>query len=71
MSNGEPGVPRMFKQAQELGLPEPQIVELGMRVRFIVHLAEQLRIQIHPATEQLAEQVIKLLENLEKEPPEY
>lgn len=66
------GVPRMFKQAQELGLPEPQIVELGMRVRFIVYLAEQVRIQIHPATEQVteqvAEQVTKLLESLEKEP---
>jgi len=34
------GVPRMFKQAQELGLPEPQILELGMRVRFIVYLAK-------------------------------
>ncbi len=66
------GVPRMFKQAQELGLPEPQIVELGMRVRFIVHLAEQVRIQINPATEQVteqvSEQVIKLLESLKKEP---
>jgi len=39
------GVPRMFKQAQELGLPEPQIVELGMRVRFIVHLADQVPIK--------------------------
>ncbi|MBI9088825.1 MAG: hypothetical protein JEZ12_06385 [Desulfobacterium sp.] len=39
------GVPRMFSQAQELGLPEPQIVELGMRVRFIVRLAEQVRIE--------------------------
>ncbi len=62
------GVPRMFKQAQELGLPEPQIVELGMRVRFIVHLAEQVRIQIEQVAEQVAEQVMKLLESLKKEP---
>ncbi len=66
------GVPRMFKQAQELGLPEPQSVELGMRVRFIVHLAEQVRIQIEQVAEQVAEQVteqvMKLLESLEKEP---
>ena len=34
------GVPRMFKEAAELGLPVPEIVEIGMRVRFIVPLAE-------------------------------
>ncbi|MCG7847710.1 MAG: AAA family ATPase, partial [ANME-2 cluster archaeon] len=33
------GVRRMFKEADELGLPKPQIIEIGMRVRFIVHLA--------------------------------
>ena len=39
------GVPRMFKQAEDLGLPEPQIVELGMRVRFIVYLAELMHVK--------------------------
>jgi len=34
------GVRRIFREAQELGLPEPQIVELGMRVRLVVKLAE-------------------------------
>lgn len=34
------GVRRMFKEAQEWGLPEPEIVEIGMRMRFIVPLAQ-------------------------------
>jgi len=34
------GVRRIFREAQELGLPEPQIVELGLRVRVVVRLAE-------------------------------
>ncbi|MDO5838779.1 Fic family protein [Methanosarcina mazei] len=36
------GVSRMFKEAKTLGLPEPEIIEVGMRVRFIVHLAESI-----------------------------
>ena len=36
------GVSRMFKEAEVLGLPEPEIVEVGMRVRFIVYLAESI-----------------------------
>jgi ATP-dependent DNA helicase RecG len=39
------GVPRMFKQAQELGLPEPQIMEIGMRMRFVVGLGEPIQIE--------------------------
>ena len=39
------GVRRMFKEAEALGLPEPEIVEVGMRVRFIVHLAESIAVQ--------------------------
>ena len=38
------GVRRMFKEAEALGLPEPEIVEVGMRVRFIVHLAESIAV---------------------------
>jgi len=34
------GVPRMFEEAEALGLPQPAIIEIGMRVRFIVYLAE-------------------------------
>jgi ATP-dependent DNA helicase RecG len=36
------GVSRMFKEAEALGLPEPEIIEVGMRVRFIVHLADSI-----------------------------
>jgi ATP-dependent DNA helicase RecG len=36
------GVRRMFREAEEQGLPAPQILEVGMRMRFIVPLAEPL-----------------------------
>ena len=36
------GVPRMFSEAEEKGLPAPQIAEIGMRLRFIVPLAHPL-----------------------------
>ena len=39
------GVRRVFKEAEELGLPELQIVEIGMRMRFIVPLAEPNKIK--------------------------
>ncbi|AKB32036.1 hypothetical protein MSSIH_1346 [Methanosarcina siciliae HI350] len=39
------GVRRMFKEAKAPGLPEPEIIEVGMRVRFIVHLAESIAVQ--------------------------
>ncbi|MCU7960560.1 MAG: helix-turn-helix domain-containing protein [gamma proteobacterium symbiont of Bathyaustriella thionipta] len=32
------GVRRIFQEAKELGLPEPKIEEIGMRVRFTVYL---------------------------------
>ncbi len=34
------GVRRIFAEAQELGLPEPKIEEVGMRVRFTIYLAK-------------------------------
>jgi len=34
------GVKRIFEQAKKLGLPEPEIEEVGMRLRFTVYLAE-------------------------------
>ncbi len=38
------GVRRIFEEAKELGLPEPKIEEVGMRVRFTVFLAEPVKI---------------------------
>ncbi len=38
-------VRRMFREAREQGLPEPEILEIGMRVRFIVWLAEHLPVE--------------------------
>lgn len=49
------GVRRIFKEAEEQGLPAPEIVEVGMRMRFIVYLA-----QTHSAYA-VAPQVEKLL----------
>jgi len=51
------GVRRIFKEAQELGLPEPRIVELGMRLRFIVPLADKVHVEIKKTTEQVTHQV--------------
>ncbi|MEA1985806.1 MAG: ATP-binding protein, partial [Euryarchaeota archaeon] len=39
------GVRRMFKEAEALGLPEPEIIEVGMRVRFIVYLEEAIAVE--------------------------
>ena len=49
------GVRRIFREAQELGLPEPQFVEVGMRLRVVVFLAETLPLK--RTTEQVTEQV--------------
>lgn len=40
------GVSHMFKEAKALGLSELEIIEVGMRVRFIVHLAESIVLPI-------------------------
>ncbi len=45
------GVRRIFDEAREMGLPEPKIEEVGMRVRFTVYLAEEHRIQNQPSEE--------------------
>lgn len=65
------GVRRIFREALELGLPEPQIIELGLRVRVVVRLAQALPLAIskathteqvtEQATEQVTAQVMKLL----------
>ncbi len=60
------GVRRIFREAEEQGLPEPQIIEVGMRVRVVVHLAESTRpVQV---TEQVTEQVARFLECLKQGP---
>jgi ATP-dependent DNA helicase RecG len=38
------GMPRIFREARELGLPELEIIEIGTRVRVVVHLAEQVTV---------------------------
>jgi ATP-dependent DNA helicase RecG len=38
------GVRRMFQEAEQQGLPEPEIVEIGMRIRTIIYLAETTRV---------------------------
>lgn len=39
------GVRRMFREAETLGLPAPEIAEIGMRLRFIVYLAKTIPLQ--------------------------
>jgi predicted HTH transcriptional regulator len=46
------GVRRIFAEASELGLPEPKIEEIALRLRFTVYLAEPLQIPTR-ATEQV------------------
>ena len=50
------GVRRIFAEARELGLPQPKIEEIAMRLRFTVYLAEPLRVQTG-TTEQVEAQV--------------
>ena len=38
------GVRRIFREAKQLGLPEPEIVEIGMRVRMTIYLAKSLKV---------------------------
>ncbi len=51
------GIPRILREAKELGLPDLQIMEIGMRMRLIVRLAEQIEIQRE--TEQVTQQVTR------------
>ena len=49
------GVRRIFSEAKALGLPEPQLIETGMRVRFIIPLLEPITLSrnIKPVGEQI------------------
>ena len=64
------GVRRIFREAQELGLPEPQFIEIGIRLRVVVFLAEPQRLApaAEPATEQVTEQVTRLIAVLKTGP---
>ena len=69
------GFRRILKDAEELGLPQPEIIEIGMRVRFIVYLSESIEVptenhagkeETAPRSgEQVTEQVRSLLICLE------
>lgn len=39
------GIPRIFRETADLGFPEPQIMELGMRMRFVVPLIAPIAVQ--------------------------
>ena len=64
------GVRRMFKEAEALGLPQPEIIEVGMRVRFIVYLAESLVLpsEIRTSKEQVPTQLPTQLPTQSEEP---
>lgn len=51
------GVRRIFKEAEKLGLPELQIIEIGMRMRFVVPLQQPFAVQGTLDDEQVSEQV--------------
>jgi ATP-dependent DNA helicase RecG len=54
------GVPLIFQEALAQGLPMPEIIEIGMRIRFIVPLAEP--IVLKRTTEQVKGQVTEHVE---------
>mgnify|MGYP000853973194 FL=1 len=63
------GFRRILQEASELGLIEPVIEEIGMRVRVTVFLAESQEIQVpEQVTEQVPEQVIRLVHCLKDTP---
>ncbi len=55
------GFRRILREAEELGLTDPVIEEIGMRVRVTIFLAESHQIQV---TEQVTEQVTRLVHYL-------
>jgi predicted HTH transcriptional regulator len=69
------GFRRILKDAEELGLPQPDIIEIGMRVRFIVYLADSIAVSTEGhvgkeetpsrSGEQVTEQVRTLVISLE------
>ena len=73
------GIPGVFHEAKKLNLPEPEIIEIGMRVRFTVYLAESLVLspeqsrnvpKTYPeqqVTQQVTQQVKRLLNIMDGE----
>lgn len=61
------GIRRIFEEAQQLELPEPQMVEIGMRVRFIVFLKETVTTTIPEVTPEVTTEVRSILEHLNGE----
>ena len=55
------GFRRILREAEELGLTDPVIEEIGMRVRVTIFFAESHQIQV---TEQVTEQVTRLVHYL-------
>ena len=70
IEQGGSGIPRMFREAEELGLPELQIAEIGTRMRVTVLLSESIAAlsTTEQATEQATEQVRRILNCLKSEP---
>ena len=60
------GVRRIFAEAAEQNLPAPQIVEIGMRVRFIVRLIAPIHVA-NPATPEVTPEVKRMLEILQRD----
>ncbi len=55
------GIPRIFQEAKKLHLPRPDIIEVGMRVRVIIYLAEPLATSGNEVTGEVTGEVEKLL----------
>jgi ATP-dependent DNA helicase RecG len=68
------GVRRMFSEAEEQGLPEPEILEIGTHLRIVVRLAQPIRTEqageqvTDQVTEHVGDQVARLLECLKSGP---
>ena len=63
------GISRIYSEAKEQQLPEPEIIEIGMRIRFIIYLAQPITIESHSDEKEsrleskLTARVIQLLQN--------
>ena len=64
------GVRRIYSEALALGLPEPQFLEVGMRLRVVVRFAELVAVAqvTEQVTEPVTEQVERLLACLQEGP---
>jgi ATP-dependent DNA helicase RecG len=59
------GVPRIFRETAAAGFPEPYLVELGLRVRFVFPLAETIKVNSH--AESAAQVTAQVQEELQPE----